>query len=177
MKKFLILSVFFLLFAGVVSAQYATCDLCGYCPPAKAPSNWEICRQCIYPSAPSNPESKVTLLVDSTTGQAPTPQPGRQYTLVGCLSTNVSSFAQEGAASSVVQSLLSILFSVAGGIAFLYILYGGIVTLTSRGNIERLNHGRRLLYGAIAGLIFCFLSLFIIQLLAVQVFQIPGFGK
>ena len=77
----------------------------------------------------------------------------------------------------MVQSLLSLIFSVAGGIAFLYVMYGSTIVLTSRGNIERLNYGRQLLYGSIVGLIFCFLSLFIIQFLAVQVFQIPGFGK
>lgn len=177
MKKFLISLVFFLLLAGTVSAQFATCDLCGYCPPAKAPSNWESCRSCIYPLASSDPSSMSTLRVDTATDQAPTPQPGKQFTLLGCIGTNMSSFASTGGTTSVIQSLLSVVFSVAGGIAFLYILYGSTVVLSSRGNIERLNHGRRLLYGAIVGLIFCFMSLFIIQFIGTQILQIPGFGK
>src|SRR3990167_2897462 len=101
MKKLIILLVFFLLVVGGVSAQYATCDLCGYCPPAKPPSNWEACRKCVYPSASSNPADRTTLLIDQATGQAPTPQPGTQYTLLGCLGTNVASFSSEGVSTSV----------------------------------------------------------------------------
>ena len=153
----------------------AACDLCGYCPPARLPSSWEKCRQCLYPNASRDPASKQTLKVDPATNTGPTPQQGRQYTVIGCIKTDLASFSQEGAAASVVQTLLNIIFSMIGGIAFLYLMFGSFTVLTSQAEPERLNYGKRLIYGAIVGLIFSLLSAFIVNFLAKGILKIPGF--
>ena len=157
------------------SSRFAACDLCGYCPPVNPPSNWEKCRLCLYPDASSDPATKDTLKIDFSTNTGPTPYQGRQYTVIGCIKTDLGSFSQEGAAASVVQILLNVIFSVIGGIAFLYLIYGSFTVLTSQAEPERLNYGKRLIYGAIIGLIFSLLSGFIVKFLASGILKIPGF--
>ena len=157
------------------SSRFAACDLCGYCPPDKPPSNWEKCRLCLYPNTSSDPATKDTLKIDFSTNTGPTPYQGRQYTVIGCIKTDLGSFSQEGAAASVVQILLNVIFSIVGGIAFLYLIYGSFTVLTSQAEPERLNFGKRLIYGAITGLAFSLSSAFIVNFLASGVLKIPGF--
>src|SRR3989344_2319036 len=179
LSVFLLLT--FLVFNSVVAGQTAAparnaaCDLCGYCPPDRIPSSWEKCRQCLYPNASRDPATKQTLKIDPATNIGPTPQQGRQYTVIGCIKTDLASFNQEGAAASVVQTLLNIIFSMIGGIAFLYLMYGSFTVLTSQAAPERLNYGKRLIYGAIVGLIFSLLSAFIVNFIASGILKIPGF--
>ncbi len=183
MKKvfiFLLLFSFFFIFikksAFATEPRYAVCDLCGYCPPSHPPSNWEKCAQCLYPGI-TDPYSNQTLLIDPQEKIPPTPYPGRQYTMLGCIRTNLGSFRQEGAAAGVVQVLLNIMFSIIGGVALLFIIYGAFVILTSQNSPERLNYGKQLVYGAIIGVIFSFSAVFIINLLASGVLKIPGFSS
>ncbi|MBI4225933.1 hypothetical protein HY612_02365 [Candidatus Roizmanbacteria bacterium] len=157
------------------AVRYAACDLCGYCPPDQLPSTWEKCRLCLYPTASPDSALKETLRVDLGTNTGPTPYQGRQYTVIGCIKTDLGSFQQEGAAASVVQILLNVIFSIIGSIAFLYLIYGSFVVLTSQAEPERLNYGKRLIYGAIIGLIFSLSSVFIVNFLASGVLKIPGF--
>ena len=171
----------FLLLAGVVNnvlaqTRYAACDLCGYCPPNPVPQSWSACQKCLYPSVNPHPDAKDTLIVEPTTGVPITSIPGKQYTFLGCLGGG-GSFSQEGAAGGVIQSLLNIVFSLSGGIAFLYFLYGSFVISTSQADPERLNYGKRMVYGAIAGLIFTLGSVFVVKFIASGVLKIPGFGE
>lgn len=185
MRKFFVFVIFLLSFFFFVSSmvgltaapadRYAACDLCGYCPPDLLPSSWENCRQCLYPDADNNSSIKDTLRVDPTTNTGPTPYQGRQYTVIGCIRSDLGSFQQEGAAASVVQRLLDVIFGIVGGLAFLYLIYGSFVVLTSQAEPERLNYGKRLIYGAIIGLVFSLLSVFIVNFLASGILKIPGF--
>ncbi|MFN4212453.1 MAG: pilin [Microgenomates group bacterium] len=175
---FLLIFLFFIPFTSFSFGEerFATCDLCGYCPPNPPPSSWQKCAECLYPEV-SDPESKQTLRIDPETNIPPTPYPGRQYTMLGCLKTDLGSFQQEGAAVGVIQALLQIVFSVVGGIAFLSLIYGAFVLATSQNNPEKINYGKRIIYGAIIGLIFSLSSVFIINLLASRVLKIPGFSE
>lgn len=179
MKKILLIILllvfFFQQINSVFAQRYAVCDLCGLCPTSAPPSNWESCRQCIYPMASSDPSAKETLTIDELTNNPPTPFPGNQYTIIGCISTNLGGFTKEGAAGGVSQILLNVIFSIVGGLAFLYLLYGSFVVLTSQQDPERLNQGKRIIFGSIVGLIFSLFAVFIINLLATQVLKIPGF--
>jgi|SRR3989344_2694710 len=157
------------------ASRFAACDLCGYCPPDKLPSTWEKCRQCLYPAASTDPMTNQTLLIDPGTNTGPTPHQGRQYTVIGCIKTDLTSFSEPGAAASVVQILLNVIFGMVGGIAFLYLIYGSFVVLTSQAEPERINYGKRLIYGAIIGLIFSLSSVFIVNFLASGILRIPGF--
>jgi hypothetical protein len=186
MKKMFIIFVF-ILFAGLnyVSAQspttatsprYAKCDLCGYCPPNVAPQSWAACQKCLYPDISSDPSKMESLKIDPETNLPITPAQGKQYTLLGCLGGIGGGFTDSNAAGGVVQSLLNIIFSLSGGIAFLYLLYGSFIIITSQSNPERINYGKRMVYGSVSGLIFVLVSVYIVKFIASGVLKIPGFG-
>jgi len=156
--------------------RYAACDLCGFCPPNPAPQSWPSCQKCLYPNISSDPLTMESLIIDPETNLAPSPASGKQYTFLGCLGGS-GGFTSEGAAGEVVQSLMNIVFSISGGIAFLYLLYGSFVIATSQANPEKLNYGKRVVYGAITGLIFTLGSVFIVKFVASGVLKIPGFGE
>lgn len=168
--------------------RFAVCDQCGFCisptpsaggaiPFDPAPSNWETCRKCLYPAASTDAGTFETLTIDPTTNEAPTPQPGRHYTMIGCLSTNSDDFTKPGAAGGVTQALLNVIFSISGGIAFLYLIYGAFFVLTSEGDPDRLNQGKRTIWGAVVGLIFVISSVFLVNLIGAGILKIPGFGN
>ena len=156
--------------------RYAACDLCGYCPPNPAPKSWPACQKCLYPNINPDPNAMESLIVDAETNLPIAPALGRQYTFLGCLGGS-NSFSQEGSAGGVVQSLLNIIFSLSGGIAFLYLLYGSFIIMTSQEEPEKLNYGKRVVYGAITGLVFTLGSVFIVKFVASGVLKIPGFGE
>lgn len=181
-RKFIIFIIFITVITVITpgafaQTRYAACDLCGYCPPNPAPQSWPACQKCLYPNISSDPSTNESLIVDPATNLAPTPATGKQYTFLGCLGGAGGGFANEGAAGGVVQSLLNIIFSVSGGIAFLYLLYGSFIIATSQSNPEKLNYGKRVVYGAIAGLIFTLGSVFVVKFIASGMLKIPGFGE
>lgn len=192
MKKFILISFILanlVLAILVVETQadeprFTACDLCGYCPPnPQAPptteyptsQRWEACRDCLYPATKPNPAtSNLTVLIDPLTSTGPTPYPGRMFTFLGCISTPLGNFSQQGAAAGVVQTLLNIIFAVVGVAAFLYLIYGSYLILTSQGDILRLRKGKLALYRSIVGLVFAVLSTFIVNAI-ISILKIPGF--
>lgn len=145
------------------NAGTANCDVCGYCAGAAAPSNWSSCGRCMYPSLVSQtttPESGLTLK------GLPEPDQDHYYTDLGCISTDPGEFAAQ---------ISRLFFSIVGGIAFLYFLYGSAVVATARSDPERLNHGKRIVYGSIIGLLFVLFSLFLVRFLAGSL-GLPGIG-
>jgi hypothetical protein len=188
MKRALLILFIFLSFTSAVLAQtptkrptptmgprFAACDLCGYCPPNNPPQSWSACQKCLYPDINPDPAAQESLKIDPATNLPVAPASGRQYTFLGCITTGTGSF-QEGGVAGVVQTLLRIIFSIVGGVAFLYLIYGAFVIASSQNNTEKLNYGRRLVYGAIIGLVFSLMSVLIVNLIANQVLKIPGFG-
>ena len=182
MKKIFIF-VLFLFIVAFVSRQtfaqaptsagprYNSCDRCGYCPPNPAPQSWKACQKCLYPNINPDPAALDSLKVNTT------PTLGRQFSSVlGCIKSN-NGFGQEGAVGGVVQTLLNIIFSMSGGIAFLYLIYGSFIIATSQSTPDRLNYGRRVVYGAIAGLIFTLGSVFVVKFIASGILKVPGFGE
>ncbi|MGB9707173.1 MAG: hypothetical protein ACPL1D_00245 [Microgenomates group bacterium] len=183
MKKlfflFFIISFFFLIIKPVFSQErYVSCDLCGFCPSANPtpPSNWEKCVRCLYPGIVPNPTIKSTLKIDPQTNLPPTPFPGRHFTMIGCVQTSGGGFTSEEGVISIGQLFLNIIFSVVGGFAFITLVYGAFIIITSQNNPEKLDYGKRLIYGAIIGLIFSLSSVFIVRLIASDILKIPGFG-
>jgi len=183
-KIFLIfLSLFFIFLAFIkpvfIQSQdrLATCDLCGYCINQTPPSNWKRCAQCLYPNITSfdNPTANETLRIDPQNNSPITPAPGRWYTFLGCINTNLGSFEQEGAAASVVDTLLKIISGFIGGASLISIIYGSFVILTSQNNPEKINSGKRIILGAIAGLIFAISAVFLVGFIGEKVLRLPGF--
>jgi len=177
MRKIIVfLTVIFFVFfiTKNLSAQprYAVCDLCGYCPPQPAPQSWDSCRNCLYPGISSDPTTKESILIDPVSNSAPTTVPGKQYTYLGCIGEGTS-FAEEGVGAGVIQPILNILFSAVGGIAFLFLLYGIAVVTTSQADPGKLNYGKRIIYGAIIGLIFSLSSVLIVKTIFSNILKIP----
>ncbi len=166
--------------------RYATCDACGLCASSTCeidfvPGDWARCVKCLYPdsfSANSTPDPTdcATLLIDEKTNLPATPvKLGRQYTLLGCI-TSGSGVGFETGAPSVVQVMLNGIFSLSGGIAFLYLMYGGFIILTSQADGEQLNYGKRLITGSIVGIIITLASVFFVNLIGSGILKIPRFS-
>lgn len=83
----------------------------------------------------------------------------------GCIEADLQGF---------IQKLLKIAISVAGGIAFIMIIYGGFVTMTSSGNPERLTTGKEIITSAIAGLLLIIFSVVILKIIGVDILVLPG---
>lgn len=89
------------------------------------------------------------------------------WTAIGCVSTDPN---------KLVNTILPFGIGIAGGIAFLLILFGALQMMTSAGNPEKLNAGKELISAAITGLLLIIFSVFILQLIGFQILHIPGFG-
>ena len=88
------------------------------------------------------------------------------WTAIGCIKTDPN---------DLLGTILRIGLGLAGGIAFLLILFGGLQIMTSAGNPERLNAGRELISSAIVGLILILFSVFLLQFIGFTIIGIPGF--
>jgi len=185
--------------------RFATCDACGLCPiisndnndienPTATctvpvtpvpPGNWKQCVRCLYPSLyPTElplpdpyADNCRSLRVEPTTNQAPTTIPGRQYTAIGCITSTGGFENNKGTgASSFTQALFDlIVFKMIGGIALLYLMYGAFLILTSQSDPEKLNHGKRVLYGAVIGVVFVLSSVLLVNIIGSNILRIPGF--
>lgn len=91
----------------------------------------------------------------------------KMWTPFGCIETEPQLF---------IQKILKIAIGVAGGIAFLMIVYGGFVIMTSVGNPERLTQGKEIVTSAIAGLLLIVFSVILLKIIGVDILQIPGLG-
>lgn len=78
--------------------------------------------------------------------------------------------------SGLFTTLFSVGLGIAGGIAFLLILFGGFQILSSAGNPEQLNEGRELVSAAVAGLLMIIFSVFLLRLIGYDILRIPGFA-
>lgn len=87
------------------------------------------------------------------------------WTAFGCIATDPSAF---------MASILRVGIGIGGGVAFLLILFGGFQILTSAGNPEQLQAGRELVTSAITGLLLIIFSIFLLRLIGVNIFGIPG---
>lgn len=76
-----------------------------------------------------------------------------------------------------IQQLLGLALGVAGGIAFLLMLFGSFQIMTSSGNPEKMKAGSELITSALTGLLFIIFSVFILKLIGVTILDIPGFGQ
>lgn len=92
------------------------------------------------------------------------------YTALGCIITT-----DQG--EGLFTKLFTTGTGIAGVIAFIIILLGGFKILTSAGNPERLTEGKEMVSSAIAGLLMIIFSIFILQVIGVNVLCIPGFGS
>ena len=67
--------------------------------------------------------------------------------------------------------------SLVGGVALLFIIYGGFILMTSSGDPSRIRMGKEYVTYAIIGLVLAIFSFVIVQVLGGDILQIPGFGQ
>jgi Co/Zn/Cd efflux system component len=72
---------------------------------------------------------------------------------------------------------LGAVIGIAGGIAFLLMIFAGFQIITSTGDPEKLNRGKEILTSAIIGLVVIVFSVFLLKLIGVDILQLPGFEK
>ncbi len=142
------------------------CKVCSYChPPTPILSNTPIpplpnlvplCEQ-----VGTDFKDKCHACVD--------PPNGGMWTAIGCLPTT-------GLEAFLKDYVFTFGIGIAGGIAFLYFLYGVFLFLTSAGNAETVGQAKEIIVSALSGLLFIIFSIFFLQLIGVQILRIPGFG-
>ncbi len=86
-------------------------------------------------------------------------------TALGCIPVEIKEF---------VPWLLKGLFGIAGGIAFLLMVYGFILIATSGGDEKKVAGAKETITSALIGLLVCIFSIFILRLIAVNILKIPG---
>ncbi|MCL4360406.1 hypothetical protein M1555_04125 [Patescibacteria group bacterium] len=90
-----------------------------------------------------------------------------QININGCIDTALGCINPDPA--SIFTKFFDVGIGLAGGIAFLLIIFGGLQIMTSTGNPEKLNEGRELVVSAIAGLLLIIFSVFILRLIGVNI--------
>lgn len=88
-------------------------------------------------------------------------------TAIGC----VPVFASDNG-SGLVNFIIKWAIGLGSGIAFLLILYSGFMIMTSTGNPERIKAGQELLGSAISGILLMIFSLFLLNLIGVNILGI-----
>jgi hypothetical protein len=112
----------------------------------------------------------------------PQPPPPSSASPIGCggnpiaLNTAIGCIPFDDA-SSLIGFLLRWAIGIGGGIAFLLIIIAGFQIITSSGNPEKLQAGKELLTSAIAGILLLIFSVFILELIGVDILKIPGFNQ
>jgi hypothetical protein len=92
----------------------------------------------------------------------------------GCIQTAIGCI--DPTPSGLFTKFFSIGIGIAGGIAFLLIVFGGFQIITSAGNPERLNEGKEVVTSAIAGLLMIIFSVFLLKIIGVNILGLPGFS-
>lgn len=64
---------------------------------------------------------------------------------------------------------------IVGGVAMIYIIYGGYLVLSSKGNDIQLKKGKDYIVGSIAGILLAVLGFTIYQIIAADILKIPNF--
>lgn len=102
------------------------------------------------------------------TGQCQTCRDANKtWTAIGCL---------ENDPPALVGHLIGIGGGLAGGVAFLMMLFGAAQLVLSQGVPEKIQQAREIITSAVIGVVFIFLSILILKLIGVQILGIPGWS-
>lgn len=86
-------------------------------------------------------------------------------TALGCIPVEIGPF---------VAFLSKYIFGIAGGIAFLMMVYGFFLMATSSGDPKAVQGAKETVTSAITGLLVAIFGMFILRLIALNILQIPG---
>jgi hypothetical protein len=146
---------------GPVNFTGQCCDTAAECPsgtrPAGVSQTYNICD--------SVPDAQHAACIGCMTNTGDSTQ--KTWTAIGCIQTDPN---------DLLGWIIKLGMGLAGGIAFLLILFGGLQIMTSAGNPEQLNAGRELVSSAITGLILIIFSVFLLSFIGINIIGIPGFA-
>jgi hypothetical protein len=94
---------------------------------------------------------------------------GQIDTALGCISTSV-----DATGDSFFGSIIKIAVGLGGGLALILMLYGVFIVTTSAGIPDKLKEGQEVITSAVSGLIFIILSVFLLNLIGINILGIPG---
>lgn len=89
-------------------------------------------------------------------------------TAIGCVPTEPQ---------PLIQAILRLSGGIAGGIAFLMMIIGAFQMITSAGNPDSLKAGQQRFTSAIEGLLFVIFAVLLLQIIGVDILNIPGFSR
>ncbi len=94
------------------------------------------------------------------------PCPNGVQTDIACIPNNPYEF---------VSTFYGIGLGLIGGVALLFIIYGGYIILSSQGDPGQLSKGKSYIYYAIAGILLAVFGFVFVRVIAVDILRIPGF--
>ncbi|MCL4338426.1 hypothetical protein M1271_01920 [Patescibacteria group bacterium] len=92
----------------------------------------------------------------------------KMWTAIGCIPLDFTALIKDYIFTTGV--------GMAGGISFLYFIYGAFMILTSAGNTEQIEEARQIIISSLSGLFLIIFSVFLLKFIGVDIFKIPGFG-
>lgn len=100
--------------------------------------------------------------------KTPTDDPDAKgvYTSIGCIPTDPL---------LLIQSLIKFSTFGAGGIALILMIVGSLRMIMSAGNADNLKNGRDQFISAVIGLLFIIFAILLLQIIGVDLLDIPGF--
>ena len=144
----------------LIGSYPENCNINGFAYCCKTPAACQGAQAAPTPTSPPSPAP--------TPWQNPCNDNKKIPTAIGCIDyTNTA---------GLTKSLLTFALGIGGGIAFLLMIFGSFMVMTSSGNPERQQAGKEMITSAIMGLLLILLSVFILQLIGVKILAIPGFG-
>ena len=101
-------------------------------------------------------------------GCTPACGPNDVCTALGCISTSADG------AGGFFESIIKVAVGLGGGLALILMLYGVFIVTTSAGIPDKLKEGSEIITSTIAGLIFILLSVFLLNLIGINILGLPG---
>lgn len=104
------------------------------------------------------------------------------WTAIGCIECAAhrdggNPNCENKSASSIIERLLRVGLTMAGGFALISILGAGLMFSISQGDPKRTNEAKELITAAVIGLLFIIFSVTILQFIGVNILRIPGFAS
>ncbi|MBI4036546.1 hypothetical protein HY386_01535 [Candidatus Daviesbacteria bacterium] len=89
-------------------------------------------------------------------------------TAIGCVPTDLT---------GLIHAFLRLATGIAGGIAFILMVAGAFQMITSSGDPDTLKKGQDMFKSAVIGLLFIIFAVLLLQIIGVDILQIPGFQR
>jgi len=163
---FVVFSLLFLIFTQNTRAACAPPPKMSSCPygTVTCPSVNQCCSSASECPAPPSSTSINCTPTGGTTNSG-------INTAIGCVPV-----LSDSTGTAFMGFVLKWALGIGGGIAFLLILYGGFMVMTSAGNPERLKAGQELLTSAISGLLLLIFSIVVLKFIGIDILQLGLFG-